>query len=75
VHEIISKNDQIHRFLIKPEDGKALAWLYEHADVLERSDSADAAGETCILVDVKIASADLLRFTKRFEYEPILDSV
>ncbi|MFN3701767.1 MAG: GTPase HflX [Alphaproteobacteria bacterium] len=75
VHEIISKNDQIHRFLIKSEDGKALAWLYEHADVLERSDSADAAGEAFILVDVKIAAADLLRFTKRFEYEPILDSV
>ncbi|QDH25236.1 GTPase HflX [Neokomagataea tanensis] len=46
---------------IAPEDGAALAWLYQHGEVVERLDREDA-----IIVDVRLFPADEERFAEAF---------
>lgn len=46
---------------IAPEDGAALAWLYQHGEVVERLDREDA-----IVVDVRLFPADEERFAEAF---------
>lgn len=47
-------------------DGKALSWLYEHAEMLSRDDGAEAA--RC---QVCICAADYKKFKIRFGYEAV----
>jgi len=47
--------------ILKLEEGAALAWLYDHGEVLERRD--EGLGTE---VDVKISQMDLDRFLKKF---------
>lgn len=48
---------------LQPADGKALAWLYQHAEVLERQD-----GEEGVSLKVNIEPANLGKFKDRFGY-------
>jgi len=64
VLHVLSQNRQQAIFDIRPEDGKALSWLYEHSDVQNREDQ-----ETTIRVHVSMDPADYKRFQQRFEYE------
>ena len=48
---------------LKPEDGEGLAWLYRHADVLERTSEAD--GER-LLVTVRVPPQRLEEIDRRF---------
>ena len=41
-------------------DGATLAWLYEHGEVIERRDEAEA-----IHIEVRLSSADVARFNQR----------
>jgi len=45
---------------LKPEDGAALAWLYEHGEVIERSDS-----DNSIELSVRMDSANVDRFQRK----------
>ena len=45
---------------IPPEDGAGLAWLYQHGEVVSRSDSDDA-----VHVTVRLLPADRARFERR----------
>jgi GTP-binding protein HflX len=45
---------------LKHSDGATLAWLYEHSEVIERRDEADA-----IHMQVRMPSADVARFNQR----------
>jgi len=45
---------------LAPEDGAGLAWLYEHGEVLERSDQEDG-----IRLSVRLTPANLARFGSR----------
>ncbi len=45
---------------IPPEDGARLAWLYQHGEVVERSDS-----DTNVHVTVRLLPADKARFERR----------
>ncbi len=47
-------------FTLAPEDGAALAWLYEHGEVLERADT-----DQSIRLAVRLSPADLSRFAQR----------
>lgn len=47
-------------FTLAPGDGAGLAWLYEHGEVIERSDADDA-----IRVSVRLSPTDLARFAQR----------
>ncbi|WP_241667074.1 GTPase HflX [Muricoccus nepalensis] len=47
-------------FSLPPDDGAALAWLYEHGEVLDRRDSEDA-----IRLSVRLSPTDLARFAQR----------
>lgn len=54
----------VSAFLIDYSDGKALSWLHEHAEILERDD-----GEQGVRVHVSIEPAELSKFTSRFGYK------
>ncbi len=47
-------------FTLRPEDGAALAWLYEHGEVMDRQDAEDG-----VRLSVRLSPADLARFTQR----------
>ena len=47
-------------FTLPPGDGAALAWLYEHGEVIDRSDSEEA-----IHLSVRLSPTDLARFAQR----------
>lgn len=45
---------------LRPEDGAALAWLYQHGEVVARADE-----EAAIHVTVRLLPADRARFERR----------
>lgn len=53
------------RFDIPHADGKALSWLYEHGEIIKRSD-----GQGVVNCTVRIDAADLARFEDRYGYHP-----
>ena len=62
--EILSQQRLDIHFKIKITDGKALSWLYEHGDVLERKDS-----ETHSAIHVMLDKPDADMFTARYGYQ------
>lgn len=65
VSEILSRTHHHLVFEIGYSDGKALAWLHEHADVISRKEGADN-----IEIHVTMAPQDTARFSSRFGYLP-----
>ena len=64
VVEITAKNRQDIAFKIDITDGKAMAWLYAHGDVLERTD-----GEEHVELSLRLSAADQEKFQKEFGYK------
>ena len=62
--KIVARNRIRHIFSIPPHEGEALAWLYRHAEVVERRDT-----DNMIKVDVNIDPADQGKFEERFGYK------
>lgn len=62
---ITGQNREKCIFHIKPEDGKALSWLYEKGEIIKRKDT-----ETKIIVNVLLEKADIEKFIDRFHYKP-----
>ncbi len=56
----ITENYLIVEIALPHDDGASLAWLYDHADVIERLDEEDAAH-----LKVRIDAADWARFEQR----------
>ena len=56
----ITENYLIVEIALPHDDGASLAWLYDHADVIERRDEEDAAH-----LKVRIDAADWARFEQR----------
>ncbi|MCB9983014.1 MAG: GTPase HflX [Rhodospirillales bacterium] len=54
------------RYELPHADGKALSWLYEHADVIARDE-----GETVVTCRVRIGQAERDKFKTRFGYKPV----
>jgi GTP-binding protein HflX len=57
----VSSFNQSREFVLKPENGAAIAWLYAHGFVEERQDFEDK-----IVLKVNIADKDAVRFAKLF---------
>jgi GTP-binding protein HflX len=66
IARLLSKDRMRLRFSIRPEDGKALSWLYSHAQMLDRMDM-----DTGISVMVLIDPVDVERFKSVFRYDPL----
>ncbi|HEY8190720.1 MAG TPA: GTPase HflX, partial [Micavibrio sp.] len=64
VMAIVSKNRKQASYTLRTEDGEALAWLYNRAQITERQDHDDN-----ITVRVDIDPADRDRFESRFDYK------
>jgi GTP-binding protein HflX len=41
IEEVLAQDNAVYSIRLAPEDGAELAWVYGHAEVLERHDSAD----------------------------------
>jgi len=63
IRTILAQNHLHALFTIPVSDGAALAWLYAHCDILERSDGAES-----ITMKVKMDPADKSKFESRFNY-------
>lgn len=63
--DIINRNRVQVRINIPPQDGRALSWLYDHAEVLHRSDESDT-----IKLDLFIDPPDLDKFVAHYGYQP-----
>lgn len=61
--DITSKHNKQVSYSIRIEDGKALSWLYENGDVLEREDNNDT-----VRVSVNIDEAHIQKFESSFDY-------
>ncbi len=64
VVEKTAKNRQDIIFKVDITDGKAMAWLYAHGDVLERED-----GEEYVVLSLRLSAADQEKFQKEFGYK------
>ncbi len=63
VTQVLNRNRKLVSFTLKPTDGKALSWLYDHAEVIECHD-----GEEGIEVQINIDAANLGKFTESYGY-------
>lgn len=53
----LSATDQVMEFTLAPADGRDMAWLYEHGDVLSRTDDEDG-----VHFQVRLKDEDVARF-------------
>jgi len=61
IEERISGSDVIRTITLKPHEGEELAWLYRHAEVLERED-----GENGITLTLRLPHPQKGRAEQRF---------
>ncbi|WP_374382786.1 GTPase HflX [Dongia sp.] len=61
VDQRLSAQRQVAEYRLRHEDGAAMAWLYAHGEVMERTD-----GETCTEMTVRLAPEDIQRFERQF---------
>ena len=59
------RRSSVHDIKLRYHEGKALAWLYEHGQVLERHDRSRA-----IHLSVRLTDADWSRFEKSHPHKP-----
>ncbi|GJL84801.1 MAG: GTPase HflX [Micavibrio sp.] len=64
ITDIMNRKRKLVSFTLKPTDGKALSWLYDHAEVIKRCD-----GEEGIEVQVNMDTANLGKFTESYGYK------
>jgi GTP-binding protein HflX len=60
IDQRIGAGMEVADYDIAPQDGARLAWLYEHGEVVERSD-----GEAAVHMKVRLLPADRARFERR----------
>jgi GTP-binding protein HflX len=61
--QLMTINREVARLTVDLQDGAALAWLYQHGEVLDRRDDDDGAH-----LEVALDPADWARFQHRFPY-------
>ncbi|MCY4504311.1 MAG: GTPase HflX, partial [Alphaproteobacteria bacterium] len=60
----LSRSRSVCDFVLPPDDGAAIAWLYRHGDVQRREDGDDGVSLT-----VSLDPADRARFERQFQPE------
>ncbi len=66
--DFLSRNWSVLHYDIPVSDGKALAWLYQHGDVVETKEGKEKEGEDMITILVHIDPANQNRFESLFPY-------
>lgn len=66
VAEFTARNHSSASFEIPNSDGKAIAWLYGHGEIISRED-----GEERVLMSVRLDLAALNQFQSKFPYKPL----
>ena len=64
VAEITSRDNQNVSYEIPFTDGKAISWLYERGDVIEREDR-----ENGMLLTLNLSKTNISQFEKKFGYK------
>ena len=65
ISHITGKNHKNVRYKINITDGKAIAWLYAHGDILKRKDTEENTEIT-----LRLNITELQKFEKQFQYKP-----
>ena len=60
IDERIARGMEVADYDIPPQDGARMAWLYQHGEVVERSDS-----ESVVHMKVRLLPADRARFERQ----------
>lgn len=63
IADVMGRDRKTVSLIVPPEDGKALAWLYRNAEILQRKDSEKGAA-----LKIRIAPAEWEKFTAGFPY-------
>lgn len=66
IAEETARERAMFTYNLKPEDGKALAWLYAHGEVSDKKMSGKA-----LKVEVYLNTVDRDKFAARFSYQPL----
>ncbi len=64
VDDYIARNRHTYSFTLPHSAGKAIAWLYDHGEVLEREDAEQ------VRLTIHIESGDVAKFKSHFGYDP-----
>jgi len=66
IADITARNCKNVKFEIDVSDGKALAWLYSHGEIIDRNDA-----ESHVSISLQLSQTDLDKFQKYFNYSPV----
>ncbi|MCL4677079.1 MAG: GTPase HflX [Alphaproteobacteria bacterium] len=66
IAEQTARERAMFTYNLKPEDGKALAWLYAHGEVSDKKMSGKS-----LKVEVYMGAVDRDKFAARFSYQPL----
>lgn len=66
ISEMLTQTHQIRSFRIDPARGDMIAWLHEHAQILETRTEDEA-----IVIDVRMNPTDIGRFERKFPEQPL----
>lgn len=66
IAEQTARERAMFTYNLKPEDGKALAWLYAHGEVSDKKMSGKS-----LIVEVYMGAVDRDKFAARFSYQPL----
>jgi GTP-binding protein HflX len=69
VEDMLATNRLIRRYRVPHDQGAAVAWLYQHGEVLDREDQDEWAE-----LIVRLAPVDVERFTRLYRMLPIDDA-
>lgn len=64
VDAYIARNRRLYEYILPHSAGKAIAWLYEHGEIMDREDADD------VRLTVHIESGDVAKFKSHFGYDP-----
>lgn len=64
IQDVLTRSRVLLAFKIKPSDGEAISWLYNHGTVVKREDQLKT-----IDMHVELSPADLARFEEKFTYK------
>lgn len=65
INDILSKKHRDVIYKLPADDGKALSWLYEKGNVVDRSDK-----DNTLHINVILSPENIMRFEKQYHYKP-----
>ncbi len=63
VSSLLERDREEVSLILEPQEGKAISWLYDHANIVDRDDRDDG-----VHLNIKISAEDLSKFQQRFSH-------